>query len=377
MFGRSEEQQMLVVSIEGAIERDIEPVIESYEKDEPVSKSDAKAVLRTLSEQGMLGRDIPEEEGGAGLDHTDWALMFEQLPMQVDLLAMISSEVARTVHFTGSEYVRDTYLGPLLEGELIGCAAISEPGAGSNPREMQTIAERDGDEWVISGTKTWISNGEIADVAMVVAETEAGKTQFLIETDADGFHRERLEMLGRQYDHMAQLYLDEVRVPDAHVLGSPGEGLDRTYESFELGRANVALLGVKTARNALDDAIEYAQTRDQWGKPIGEHQLVQQLIADSATYVDAARLLAYRALHRFDEGDRASAESAMAKWFATEMAVEVTSNVVQVHGGIGLSRELDVERYFRDAQMLTIPEGTTQINKLIVARDMLGLSAFD
>lgn len=377
MFARSEEQRMLIDSIEDAVERDVKPVIEAYEKDDPLEKGDAKTVLRILSDQGMLGRDIPEQDGGAGLSHTDWALMFERLPMQVDLLAMISSEVARTVHFTGSEYLRNAYLGPLLGGDLIGCAAISEPGAGSNPREMQTIAERDGDEWVITGTKTWISNGEIADVAMVVAETEAGKTQFLVETDADGFDRERLEMLGRRYDHMAQLYLDEVRVPDTHVLGSPGEGLDRTYESFELGRANVALLGVKTAQNALDDAIEYAQTRDQWGKPIGEHQLVQRLIANSATYVDASRLLAYRALDRFDNGERASAESAMAKWFATEMAVEVTSNAIQVHGGMGLSRELDVERYFRDAQMLTIPEGTTQINKLIVARDLLGLSAFN
>jgi len=172
----------------------------------------------------MLGRDIPESEGGAGLSHTDWALMFERLPMQVDLLAMISSEVARTIHSLGSDGIREEYLGPLLSGSLIGCAAISEPGTGSNPREIQTVAERDGDEWVINGAKTWISNGEIADIATVIAETEAGKTQFLVETDADGFGRERLEMLGRQYDHMAQLYLDDVRVPDAHVLGSPGEG---------------------------------------------------------------------------------------------------------------------------------------------------------
>lgn len=368
---------MLVDSIQDAVERDVRPILEEYDKDEPLSKADSKRVLRVLSEQGMLGRDIPESDGGAGLSHTDWALLFEQLPMEVDLLAMISSEVARTIYFSESEYLRETYLEPLLRGDLIGCAAISEPGVGSNPREIDTVAERDGDEWVIDGTKTWISNGAIADVAAVVAETTEGKTQFLIETDAPGFDRDRLDMLGRQYDHMAQLYLDGVRVPDSHVVGAPGEALEHTYESFELGRANVALLGVKTAQNALEAAVAYAQTREQWGKPIGKHQLVQRLIADSATYVDASRLLAYRALHMFDEGQRANRESAMAKWFATETAVEVASNAVQVHGGMGLSRELDVERYFRDAKMLTIPEGTTQINKLIVARDLLGLSAFE
>jgi len=175
---------------------------------------------------------------------------------------------------------------------------------------------------------------------------------------------------------MGQLHLDSVWVPEEHVVGTPGDALSRTYQSFELGRANVALLGVKTAQNALDAATEYAGDREQFGKPIGGHQMVQRLIAESATQVDAARLLAYRALHMFDDGQQAATEAAMAKWFATEAAVEITSNAIQVHGAMGLSRELDVERYFRDAKMLTIPEGTTQINKLIIARDLLGISAF-
>ncbi|MFC7157168.1 acyl-CoA dehydrogenase family protein [Halomarina halobia] len=376
MFERSEEQRMLVRSVRDAVARDIDPILDDYGKDEPLEKPDVLRVASVLSEQGVLGRDVPEEVGGAALDHTTWALMFEQLPMQVDLVAMITSETARMVHAAGSDPVRETYLEPLLTGEMIGCAGISEPNVGSNPREIATTAERDGDEWVIDGTKTWISNGEIADVAVVVADTDAGATHFLVDTDADGFDRERLDMLGRRYDHMGQLYFDDVRVPEEHVVGSPGDALGRTYRSFELGRANVALLGVKTAQHALDAAVEYAREREQFGKPIGAHQLVQRLVADSATYVDAARLLAYRALHRFDAGERAAAEGAMAKWFATEMAVEVASNAVQIHGAMGLSRDLDVERYFRDAKMLTVPEGTTQINKLIVARDLLNLSAF-
>lgn len=376
MFDQSEEQRMLVKSIQDAIQYDIKPILDGYEKDEPLEKSDIIRVAAILSEQGILGRDIPEKAGGADLDHTTWALMFEQLPMQVDLVAMISSETARMVHSAGSKQIREKYLGPLLNGEIIGCAGISEPNVGSNPREIETTAKRDSDEWIINGTKTWISNGEIADIAIIVADTDEGKTHFLVDTQATGFECERLDMLGRRYDHMGQLHFDDVRVSDEHIIGSPGDALSRTYQSFELGRANVALLGVKTAQNALDDAIEYAGNREQFGKPIGEHQMVQRLVADSATYVDAARLLAYRALHCFDNGDEAATEGAMAKWFATEMAVEVASNAIQVHGAMGLSRELDVERYFRDAKMLTIPEGTTQINKLIIARDLLQLSAF-
>ncbi|WP_254525707.1 acyl-CoA dehydrogenase family protein [Natrinema caseinilyticum] len=376
MFERSGEQQMLVSNVRDAVERDVEPILQNYGKEEPLSKADVLDVLSVFSEVGLLGRDIPEEVGGAALDHTTWARMFEQLPMQTDLVTMISSETARMIHTAGTDRVREEYLGPLLRGEIVGCAGISEPGVGSNPREIETIAEKDGDEWVINGTKTWISNGQIADVAVIVADTPKGKTHFLVDADTEGFDRQRLEMLGRRYDHMGQLYFDEVRVPEAHVVGSLGDALDRTYQSFELGRANVALLGVKTAQNALDAAIEYANDREQFGKPIGEHQLVQRLIAEGATYVDAARLLAYRALDHFDNGHRAATEGAMAKWFATESAVEVTSNAIQIHGAMGLSRELDVERYFRDAKMLTIPEGTTQINKLIIARDLLELSAF-
>jgi alkylation response protein AidB-like acyl-CoA dehydrogenase len=376
MFERSEEQRMLISSVRDAVERDVEPILDEYEKEEPLSKLDVQRVLSVFSELGILGRDIPEKAGGAALDHTTWALMFEQLPMETDLVAMISSEVARMIHAAGSERVREEYLEPLLSGDIVGCAGISEPNVGSNPREIGTTAERDGDEWIIDGTKTWISNGQIADVAVVVADTDAGKTHFVVDTDTDGFDRDRLDMLGRRYDHMGQLYFDDVRIPAENVVGTPGDALSRTYQSFELGRANVALLGVKTARNALDAATEYAQEREQFGKPIGEHQMVQRLVAESATHVDAARLLTYRALRMFDNDERAATEAAMAKWYATEMAVEITSNAIQVHGAIGLSRELDVERYFRDAKMLTIPEGTTHINKLIIARDLLGLSAF-
>lgn len=376
MFDRSEEQRLLVRSVRDAVERDVQPVVDGYGKDEPLSKPDVIEVLGVFAEQGVLGRDVPESVGGAALDHTTWAMMFEELPMEVDLVAMITSEVARMLHGAGTEQVREEYLGPLLAGEIVGCAGISEPNVGSNPREIEMTAEREGDGWVVDGTKTWISNGEIADVAVVVADTDAGKTHFVVDADADGFERERLDMLGRRYDHMGQLHLDGVWVPEENVVGTPGDALSRTYQSFELGRANVALLGVKTAQNALDAATEYAGDREQFGKPIGGHQMVQRLVAESATQVDAARLLAYRALHMFDNGQQAATEAAMAKWFATEAAVEITSNAVQVHGAMGLSRDLDVERYFRDAKMLTIPEGTTQINKLIVARDLLGISAF-
>ena len=376
MFERTAEQRLLVRGIDDAVDREIRPILADYDKDESLSKTDVLRVLSVLSETGVLGRDIPEEIGGSALSHTDWALMFERLPMEVDLVAMITSEVARMVYDAGSEQIRERYLSGLLDGDIVGCAGISEPGVGSNPRESTTTATRVDDGWVINGTKTWISNGAIADVAVVTADTDAGLTHFLIDADAERFEQERLEMLGRCYDHMGQLYLDDVHVPEENLIGESGDAIDRTYQSFELGRANVALLAVKTAQHALDDAISYAKEREQFGKPIGSHQLVQRLVAESATYVDAARLLAYRALYTFDDGERAAREGAMAKWFASEMAVEVTANAIQIHGAMGLSRELDVERYFRDAKMLTIPEGTTQINKLIVARDLLGLSAF-
>ncbi|MEA2625091.1 MAG: acyl-CoA dehydrogenase [Candidatus Binatota bacterium] len=378
-FQLTEEQRIALDAFARFAEAEIRPITDRH-RERPIPHDVAIDLLRALVPYGVVGGWLPESAGGVGLDMVTSGLLYEELArVSPDLAgtAFINEGVSLTLHALASPEQQARLLPRLLAGEIVGCSAITEPDVGSNVRDVKTTATRDGDEYVIRGEKTWISNGGISDFVVVVARSGPGEISlFLVEREAHGYTSRDLPKLGLNGWSTAELSFDEVRVPAANLLGRPGAGLRETLRLFERARCFVAVISIGIARAALDAAIVYARDRRQWGKPIGGHQLIQEMIADMATDLDAARLLTVRGLALVQAGVRCEAETSMAKWYATEAAVRIASSAIQVHGAYGLSRELPVEQHFRDARMMTIPDGTTQIQKLIIARKLLGIDAF-
>ncbi|HEX7075378.1 MAG TPA: acyl-CoA dehydrogenase family protein [Hyphomicrobiaceae bacterium] len=378
-FDLSEEQRMALDAWRRFIDRDIRPITAEY-RDTLIPAPVLKKLLGMTAEYGVGCGWVPEDGGGAGLDFLTSGLLYEELArVSPDLAgaAFVNEGAAIKVYNGGSEALKARYLGPTLRGELIGCSAISEPDVGSNVRAMRTRAFRDGDHYRINGEKMWISNCSVADYATVVAATgDQEFTMFLVDRAEHGFETREIEKIGLNGWSLGQIILNDVSVPAANMIGGLGGGLRETMKGFERSRCFISLLGLGMAQASLEASISYAQQREQFGKPIGGHQLVQQLIAEMATELEAARLLVYRALSQLTLGKGTNIEAAMAKAFATEAAVRITSKAIQVHGASGISREFPVERHFRSARMLTIPDGTTQINNLVIGRTLLGINAF-
>jgi alkylation response protein AidB-like acyl-CoA dehydrogenase len=339
--------------------------------------------LKELIPFGYVGTLVPEEQGGPGLTHMDWAILFEELRgAYASLGGMVGINSAGTKGIAESKNVtvRDRILPDLLAGDKIICSCITEPNVGSNAAGIETRAVLDGDQYVINGTKTWISNGSIADYCVVVASIDrskgsAGLIQILVEKEVSPFKVRELHKMGCRSFPTSEVIFEDCRVPKENLLRVPGEGFKQTVQSLNFARANAAIASVGIAQASIDAAVQYAKERHQFGKPIGKFQLIQQMIADMVIEVDAARLLAYRAFYLMDKGVPCMKETSIAKAFATEMACRVTSKAIQIHGAYGLSEEYVVERYFRDARVYTIPDGTTQIQQLIIGREMLGMSA--
>ena len=382
-FELSEEQNIALDAWRGFIAREIEPITKDY-RETPIPREVAGQLLKKSIPYGVGAGWFPEDIGGTGLDQVTSGLLYEELSVvspDYAGLAFINEGVGLSLYTLGSEDIKTRYLGPLLKGDLVGCSAITEPGVGSNVRGVKTRAVRDGTGYRLSGEKTWISNGDIADVAMVVARTveadgEETINMFLIDRREHGFESRNLDKLGLNGWPTSQLFFDDVFVPAENLLGEPGKGLKETLRLFERARCYVGLISVGIARAALAAAIQYATEREQWGKKIAGHQMIQNLIAEMATELECARLLCYQGLALVDRGGRCDTQTSMAKYYATEAAVRIASNAVQIHGAMGLSKELPVEWYFRNARMMTIPDGTSQIQKLIIARNLLGVSAF-
>jgi alkylation response protein AidB-like acyl-CoA dehydrogenase len=378
-FQLTEEQRIALDGWRRFLERDIRPVADRY-RDSLVPKEEACRLLGMLGPYGVGCGWVPAEEGGAGLDFVSSGLLYEELArVAPDLagIAFVNEGAAVKLHHAASPALKARYLPRLLAGDIIGCSAISEPGAGSYVRGMGTRAVRTGGAFRIRGEKMWISNSSICDIVILVAATgDQEYTMFLLDRAEHRFETREIEKLGLNGWSLGQIVLDDVLVPEENVVGEIGRGLGETMRGFERSRCFISLVALGCARAALDASIAYARDRRTFGKAIGAHQLVQALIAEMATELDAARLLVYRALQLVDRGVRCDVEAAMAKAFATEAAVRITSNAIQVHGAFGIAREFPVERHFRNARMLTIPDGTTQINQLIIGRRLLGLSAF-
>ncbi|MCC5859050.1 MAG: acyl-CoA dehydrogenase family protein [Ectothiorhodospiraceae bacterium] len=378
IFDLTDEQREAVTQFRRFAEDRVRPVTEPLAATS-IEKDVALSLMREVLPFGIGSGWIPEEHGGLEMGYLTSGLLYEELnrvSAEFAGIAFINEGAALMLSRLATPEVRDRYLRRMLGGELIGATAVTEPSGGSDVKSIRTRAKRVGDHYVLSGRKIWISNGHNCDFLVVLAQTESGQGLFVVDRDEHGFESRKLDMLGFRSWGLAEIVLDEVQVPVANLLGSEGHGLVETLKLFQHARSFVAIGAIGIAAAALDCAISYAKTRTQFGKTIAEHQLIQAHIAEMATDLDAARLLAYRSLAMADRGERYEKEGAMAKFFASEAAVRIASAAVQVHGGYGLSAELPVERHFRNARMMTIPEGTSEVQKLIIGRSILGVSAF-
>jgi alkylation response protein AidB-like acyl-CoA dehydrogenase len=377
-FELTDDQRMAVDAWTKVIERDILPITKEY-RDSFIPKEAAHRLLKLCGEYGVGNGWVGEEDGGLGLDYLSSGLLFEALSRHApDLagIAWVTEGASLKVARTGSPELKARYLPGLVAGDIIGCSAISEPGMGSSVREMRTRAEKRGSNFHITGEKMWTSNASIADIVIVVAKTGENEfTMFLVDREEHGFQTQEIDKLGLNGWSMGQIVFDDVVVPEANVLGVVGGGLRETFKGFERSRCFVSTLALGIGQAALDDSLTYARDRRTFGKPIAGHQLVQALIADMATKLHASRLLVYRALAKLATGQRCELEAAMAKSFTTESVREIASQAIQIHGAFGITREFPVERHLRNAQMLTIPDGTTQINQLIIGRFLTGENA--
>jgi alkylation response protein AidB-like acyl-CoA dehydrogenase len=382
-FEFTDEQRMLQDTVRKFLLREIMPIADELDRQGPLSKERAHRFFRMLAPFGYLGSTVPLEDGGAGLTFLTYGLLMEELRRTYASLGGvvgITASSARTVHLAGSLEQKRRYLPRLLAGEIIGCSGITEANVGSDVAHMQTRAVRCEGGYRINGTKMWISNGTIADIVITYASTDPergaqGISRFIVDRGESSFVSREIKKMGVRSFPTAEIVFDECFVPRTALLGSEGEAFRGALRNIQIARCLAAVSAVGIAQAAIDASIVYAKQRHQFGKPIASFQLIQEMIAEMVTETEAARLLSYRALDLIDRGAKFTQEASMAKYFATEMAVRVTSRAIEIHGAYGLSEEFPVERFFRDARVYTIPDGTTEIQKLVIARELLGISA--
>jgi alkylation response protein AidB-like acyl-CoA dehydrogenase len=376
-FEFTPEQIQLRKTVREFAEVEIAPHVLEWDEDQIFPLETIKQAGRL----GFLGAIFSEELGGAGLGYIDYAIIIEELA-RVDpsvglIVAAHNSLCTNHIYLAGNEEQRAKYIPKLASGEWIGSWALTEPESGSDAGSMRTKAVRQGQCWVLDGSKTFITNAQYADVCVVMAITDRAASQhgvsaFLVERDVPGFRVGKKEnKLGMRASATGELVFTNCRLPESQLLGKPGEGFVDSLRILDGGRISIAALAVGTAQGAYDAALKYSMQRKQFGRPISEFQSIQNKLADMATEIDAARLLTYRAGWMKDQGQRVTKESAMAKLFASEVAVRVTNEAVQVHGGYGFIKDYPVEKFYRDVKLCTIGEGTSEIQRLVIARQLL------
>ncbi|WP_158842735.1 acyl-CoA dehydrogenase family protein [Saccharothrix deserti] len=377
----SDEHRQLKELAHRFTEERIVPHATRWDRDEAIDRE----LVPALGEVGFLGLGIDEEHGGSGGDNLAYCLVLEEIARGDSAVRGIISVslglVAKTIFKHGTDQQKQRWLPGLCAGRRLGCFGLTEPGTGSDAASLATKAVRDGDDWLITGRKVFITNGTWADVALVFARTGGpgpkGITAFLVPTDSPGFRATEIHgKLGMRGQATAELTLDQVRVPDENRLGDEGAGFKLAMASLDRGRMSVAAGCVGAARGALEASLEYAKEREQFGKPIAGFQLVQELLADMAVETDAARLLTWRCADLADRGEPFGTEASMAKLYASEAAVRVANNAIQVFGGYGYIDEYPVGKYLRDTRVTTLYEGTSQIQKLLIGRALTGINAF-
>ncbi|MGD9765243.1 MAG: acyl-CoA dehydrogenase family protein [Candidatus Binatia bacterium] len=373
-----EEHRLLIETFTRFAENELRPLADEHAEGPILAVELVRDLFSRLERFGLIGGLVPASDAGAELPLQVYGVLFEELARSwadLALATLLQAGVASCLSRLGTAEQKRRYLEPVLRGERIGCICVSEPAVGSSVAEVRTRAVPGADGWLIEGQKLWISNGSWSDFAIVVCRGSDGLMMLVADRDA-GYTSREIDKMGLHAASTAELFFDNVPVAREGVLGDPRAGLRQTLQLFERARVMVGLTSVGIARAALEEAIAYARARQQHGKPIGAHQLIQAYVAEMATEIDAARALCHRALALLERGVRCDTETSMAKWYATEMAVRAASKAVQIHGGFGITREYRVERHFRNARIMTIPDGTTEIQKLIIGRNLLGLSAF-
>ncbi|GGS39052.1 acyl-CoA dehydrogenase [Streptomyces parvus] len=378
----SEEQEAVRKLAEDFVAREVTPHVVAWDRAENVDRS----IVGKLGELGFLGLTVPEEYGGSGGDHLSYCLVTEELGRGDSSVRGIVSVslglVAKTIASRGSEEQKRQWLPRLTSGEAIGCFGLTEPGTGSDAGNLLTRAVRDGGDYVVNGTKMFITNGTWADVVLLFARTNdspghRGVSAFLVPTDTPGLTRRTVHgKLGLRGQATAELVLEDVRIPASCLLGPEGKGFSLAMSALAKGRMSVAAGCVGIAQAAQDAAVRYAGEREQFGKAIARHQLVQELLSDIAVDVDAARLLTWRVADLIDRGQDFATAASKAKLYASEAAVRCANNALQVFGGYGYIDEYPVGKLLRDARVMTLYEGTSQIQKLIIGRALTGVSAF-
>jgi butyryl-CoA dehydrogenase len=339
------------------------------------------AAVKKLGEMGLMGIAVPPEWGGAGMDNVAYALAMEEISAGCAgtgvIMSVSNSLYCDPVLKFGTNDQRTEFLSPFARGERLGAFALTEPMSGSDAAEMRTVAERRGGDYVLSGSKNFITNGPQADVILVFAMTDRAKrhrgiTAFLVPTDAKGFARAKPdEKVGIRASGSCTVYFEGCAVPERCRLGGEGDGFKIAMATLDGGRIGIASQALGIARAAFEEAVAYAKERKAFGQPIASFQAIQFMLADMATEIDAARLLVWRAATLKDQGGRHSAESAMAKLYASEMSERVTSKAIQIHGGYGYVKEYDAERHWRDSRITEIYEGTSEIQRMVISASVL------
>jgi butyryl-CoA dehydrogenase len=369
----SEEQLLLQKTVRAFAQSEVKPLAKELDE----TGKFPRELIGKAAELGLTGVALPEEEGGAGFDHVAYSIVIEEISRCCAstgvILSVQNSLFCDPIHRYGTPEQKKTFLLPFARGERIGCYALTEPQAGSNAAALQTKAVRQGDSYVINGTKAWITNGGAADAAIVYVNTdpskgEKGITAIVVEKGTPGFKVGKEEKkLGIHATACSELVFNDCMVPVANRIGSEGEGYKVALSTLDGGRIGIAAQATGIAQGAFDAALKWSQERLAFGHPISQFQAIQFMLADMATEIDAARLLIRKAAWKQDSGARFSLEAATAKLFASEMATRVTHKAIQIHGGYGYSKEYPVERAYRDARITEIYEGTSEIQRVVIA----------
>jgi alkylation response protein AidB-like acyl-CoA dehydrogenase len=380
-FELSEEQRLLQKSVRDFCDKAIVPNARRWDEEETFPHQ----LIPAMGEMGLLGMQIPEEYGGAGMKFLDFVVALEEVARadaSVGLtMASHNSLCTGHIYLAASETQRRRYLPLLASGKVLGGWGLTEPGSGSDAGAARARADRRGDKWILSGTKTFITQGSVGGIYVVLASTAPalkakGLTAFIIERGTPGFRTgKRIEKMGLHASDTTELVMEDVELPDEQRLGEINQGFFDTLQILDKGRIGIGAWAVGIGRAALEASKRYAKDRVQFGKPIAEFQAIQMMLADMATELDAARLLVWRAAWMQDQKQRTTLESSVAKYFAARASMRACNNAIQIHGGYGYTREFDVERYLRDAKLAEIGEGTNEVQKMVIAREILKAAA--
>jgi alkylation response protein AidB-like acyl-CoA dehydrogenase len=376
-FQLTDEQQLLRQTVREFAETEIRPFVREWDE----AQAFPAALLPKMAELGLMGIQFPEQWGGAGMSAIDYCLCLEEIarvdPSVALSLAAHNGLGPAHIFMFGSDAQKARWLTPLARGEKLGAWALTEPDAGSDAAGTRTTAVLDGDAWVLNGTKTFITHGKSADVLVIMAATDRSKgakgiSAFVVERGTPGLRAGRKEdKLGMRASETTEVILDQCRIPADHLLGDVGTGFIGALQVLDAGRIGIAALSVGLAQGAFECARSYASSRKQFGQPIASFQAIQWKLADMATRIEAARLLTYRAAFLKDRQQRTTLESAMAKLYSSEVAVRAAEDAVQIHGGYGFVKDYPAEKFFRDVKLTTIGEGTSEIQRLVIARQLL------